>query len=249
MTGKSRTPRGPVRRSKAARSRPGKGRGRRGAAPAPSAPPRSWGFIAATVAVVVFAGAVIGYAAYQARESGSRTPEGQAAAAREIDGVTVKDYPSRDHKPEDVAYDQSPPFGGPHDQAWADCAGTVYESAIRNENAVHSLEHGAIWVTYRPDLPADQVDVLRRKVEGTDYRMLSPFPGLTDAVSLQSWGYQLKVGSVSDERIDRFFDRLTQNSSATPEYGASCTNPQFKANPRAPGTPVGGAPAMPGSGG
>ncbi len=51
------------------------------------------------------------------------------------------------HSGADVDYPESPPYGGDHDLAWADCTGTIYPEPIRSENAVHSLEHGAVWVT------------------------------------------------------------------------------------------------------
>ena len=53
-----------------------------------------------------------------------------------------------------VKYDTTPPIGGNHSPYWADCSGTVYSAAIANENAVHMLEHGAVWITYGPALPA-----------------------------------------------------------------------------------------------
>ena len=45
-----------------------------------------------------------------------------------------------------------PPVAGEHNAAWQNCTGNVYDAPIANEHAVHSLEHGAIWITYRPDL-------------------------------------------------------------------------------------------------
>ncbi len=89
-------------------------------------------------------------------------------------------------------------------------------------------------MTYRPGLAADQVDALKRKVDGVEYMLMSPYPGLKSAVSLQSWGHQLFVDSASDGRIDQFIKDLRLNPNTTPEYGASCTNPQFKAAPRSP---------------
>lgn len=75
-----------------------------------------------------------------------------------------------------MAYDQTPPFGGPHDSTWANCTGTVYADAIRTENAVHSLEHGAIWITYNPDLvDQDQIDSLAARVNGKSYMLMSPY--------------------------------------------------------------------------
>ncbi len=105
----------------------------------------------------------------------------------DIPGVTTLDSPRTTHTTKPVEYAESPPYGGDHDPAWADCSGTVYLDPIRPENAVHSLEHGAVWVTYSPDLPAEEVVLLAALVDGVDYTMLSPYPGLDVAVSVQSW--------------------------------------------------------------
>ncbi len=36
-------------------------------------------------------------------------------------------------------------------QTWATCNGVVYTKAVRIENMVHTLEHGAVWIAYNPD--------------------------------------------------------------------------------------------------
>jgi hypothetical protein len=131
-----------------------------------------------------------------------------------------------------VKYDQSPPVGGPHDPQWADCTGTVYTVDIRHENAVHSLEHGGVWITYNPDkVSKADVATLAKLVDGVSHRLMSPYKGLDVPISLQSWNHQLKVSSVTDKRIKQFADFLTQNSDFYPEVGASCENPTFKADP------------------
>ncbi|MVU78652.1 DUF3105 domain-containing protein [Nocardia sp. ET3-3] len=147
-----------------------------------------------------------------------------------IDGVVKKEYPAGLHvaSTQRVAYDQSPPFGGPHDASWADCMGTVYPKAIRTENAVHALEHGAVWITYNPDkLDQAAVDTLKKKVTGKPYTLMSPYPGLSTPVSLQSWGFQLKLPNADDSRLDRFINDTRLNSKLYPEVGASCSNPTF----------------------
>jgi Protein of unknown function (DUF3105) len=223
------------------------GGGRSGRKPPPRAlpmeKPKPWGLIALTLVVVLFAGLVIGYAVFRINKSNQGSPEAKADDAKAIPGIVVKDFPSRNHVQGVVAYPDSPPFGGDHDPTWADCNGTVYPSELRKENAVHMLEHGAVWITFKPGLASAQVDALKKKVDGVGYMALSPYPGLKSNVSLQSWGHQLFVDSATDERVDRFIDDLRLNSAVTPEFGASCTNPDFKANPTAPDPSTAGSPS------
>jgi hypothetical protein len=199
---------------------------------------RPWGLIAAAVAVVVFAAAVITYAVVQVNKADASKVD----AVDEIEGVTVSEYGTEEHVTTPVDYAESPPVGGPHEPPpnWADCTGTVYDVDIRHENAVHSLEHGAMWITYDPEaLSEDQIGTLADLVEGVQGRMMSPYAGLDSPISLQSWNHQLKVDSVDDPRIKQFADFLTLNSDFTPEPGASCSNPNFVASPvvAAPVTP------------
>lgn len=232
--------------SGASRATGGGKSGRKAPPPLTIRKPKPWGLIGLTMVVVLFAAGVIGYAVVKVNESSKNTPEALADQARAIQGITVVDYPGGEHDDNPIKYDQSPPFGGKHANAWADCTGTVYPDPIRSENAVHSLEHGAIWITYRPDLPADQVESLKKRVDGVAQMLMSPYPGLKTPVSLQSWGFQLFADSASDPRVEEFIGDLRLNSSTTPEYGASCTSPEFKASPLPP-DPTGSAPAPSGS--
>ena len=54
-----------------------------------------------------------------------------------------------------------------------------------------------------------------------DYVFMSPYPGLDKPISLQAWGYQLKVDNADDGRIDEFIGALREN--ATQEPGAVCS--------------------------
>jgi hypothetical protein len=117
------------------------------------------------------------------------------------------------HTEDPVTYEVVPPVGGQHSPVWQNCNGEVYPAPVANENAVHSLEHGAVWITYRPDLPADQVSALADRVSGTEKLFMSPYPDLDAPVSLQAWGYQLKVDDAGDDRIDAFIRALRVNAS------------------------------------
>ena len=63
---------------------------------------------------------------------------------------------------------------------------------------MHSLEHGAVWITYNPDAaqPTADIATLAKLVDGRSGRLLSPYAGLGSTISLQSWNHQLSVDSV-----------------------------------------------------
>ena len=188
-----------------------------------------WGTIIAVVAVVALAAVVVTY--YMVQSAPKRALASWAPTADNRDpslqlpGIVTGNYKGSVHvlPTERVAYDHYPPIGGPHDGYWATCTGTVYTKAVRNENMVHALEHGSVWIAYNPDqVKGDALNKLVAKVQGKPYSMISPYPGLDQPISLQAWGHQLKVGNADDERIDEFITALRANNNTTPEVGASC---------------------------
>ncbi|MCR6490945.1 DUF3105 domain-containing protein [Cellulomonas sp. P24] len=142
------------------------------------------------------------------------------AASTPIAGV--KEYPNlaRNHVEGAVTYPETPPVGGDHSETLTNCA--VYTTPVKNEYAVHSLEHGAVWVTYSPDLPADQVAILTGVIGKNPYGLLSPFPGLSSPVVASAWGLQLTMTSASDPRLPAFVAKYA-NGPQTPEPGAACS--------------------------
>ncbi len=184
---------------------------------------------------------MIGYAVTRSGGSTSASDtytRDQLASTKAISGITYKKEPNHTHITTIQKYDASPPIGGDHAQYWADCTGTVYPNPIANENAVHSLEHGAVWLTYKPGLSAADIATLSKLVTGKNETLMSPYPGLKTEVSLQAWGYQLFVDSVTDPRIQQFITELAGNPATQPEPGVTCSNPAFKANPSTPANPT-----------
>ena len=84
------------------------------------------------------------------------------------------------------------------------------------------MEHGAVWITYKSSLPKDQVDKLAKRIKGNDFSLMSPYDAQDTPISLQTWGYQLKVSDASDPRIDAFIKALRQVSAREP--GATCSS-------------------------
>lgn len=204
----------------------------------PARPAGRWTWVAALAATGVLSSVLI---VHLVRDDAT---DGGTGGVTAITGVT--DYResapatlTRNHRPGRLTYPVHPPVGGDHNGTWQNCAGAVYPAPVPDEHAVHSLEHGAVWLTYRPDLPAEQIGRLAARVQGHDYTMLSPYPGQETPISVQAWGYQLHVTSAEDTRIDAFI--TATRVSAAPEPGATCSG----GNTSTGSVPNDGGPAMP----
>jgi len=163
--------------------------------------------VAAVSAVVLLIAGVVGFTVYN---DVSNRPSLDA----------VKTYTvTRDHTTDPVTYEQTPPVGGNHSPAWLNCG--VYPEAVPDVLAVHALEHGAVWVTYRPDLPAAQIDTLKESIPDT-YMVLSPREDLPGPVVASAWGTQLVLTGADDPRLAEFITTYRQGPN-TPEPGAACT--------------------------
>ncbi|MFL6124106.1 DUF3105 domain-containing protein [Actinophytocola sp.] len=187
---------------------------------------KPWGMIIGVILVLALAGGVFTYALMTVhdKEKWVVSADNQDPS-QNIEGVLRVKYAAGQHvsATQRVAYDHSPPLGGPHDGTWADCNGTVYPKAVRTENMVHALEHGSVWIAYNPDkIKGKALNTLKSKVEGQPYMLMSPYPGLDKPISLQSWGHQLKLTSVDDARIDEFIKSLRENQYQNPEPGGRC---------------------------
>jgi hypothetical protein len=143
----------------------------------------------------------------------------RAEESRPIEGLQAYSNLDRGHRQGLITYDQIPPAGGVHNPSWQNCG--VYTSPIQNEYAVHSLEHGAVWITYQPDLDIDQVRQLQGITRQSTFRLLSPYPDLPSPIVISAWGYQLALDSAEDERLMQFIRKYEQSPYA-PEPGAAC---------------------------
>jgi hypothetical protein len=52
---------------------------------------------------------------------------------------------------------------------------------------------------------------------------LTPYPGQSSPIIITSWGYQLKVTSPTDPRLQQFVDTFRYSKTYSPEYGGECT--------------------------
>ncbi|WP_193607214.1 DUF3105 domain-containing protein [Nocardioides lijunqiniae] len=121
------------------------------------------------------------------------------------------------HTEDDVDYEQSPPAGGPHDPKWLDCG--VYDEPVSEENVVHDLEHGTVWITYEPGLDEESVAALEEALPQNG--ILSPYDDLRAPVVVTVWERQLELTGADDPRLQLFIEEYGAGETA-PEPFASC---------------------------
>ncbi len=178
----------------------------------PSAPPapgpsRVLVLALAVIGVLIIAGVVVAATMFATEEP----------VSKDLSEVQVYGDLSNAHESGDIDYPQTPPVGGPHDDAWLDCG--VYLEPVRDENAVHDLEHGTVWITYDPDLSDDEIEELAGALPQNG--IMSPYAGLPSPVVVTVWGHQLALTGADDPRLELFLDEYRGGVTA-PEPTASC---------------------------
>jgi Protein of unknown function (DUF3105) len=138
---------------------------------------------------------------------------GEPAGTKTYEGLT------RNHVDTPVDYPQTPPVGGDHSPVWQDCQ--YYDTSVPNERAVHSLEHGAVWITYSPDTSRADRDVLKALAQTGDHILVSEYDGLPSPIVATAWGKQLLLQSVNDPELLEFV-KFFESGPQTPEPGVTC---------------------------
>ncbi|MER5743593.1 DUF3105 domain-containing protein [Streptomyces sp. NPDC059913] len=173
-------------------------------------------------ASVVVVGALVAGGAYLMSAADDKDKAEAQAKTSPVTGERTWDKLTQNHVEKKVDYPMNPPVGGDHNPVWMNCDADVYSKAIPKENAVHSLEHGAVWVTYTSKAKKADLDKLRERVESTPYSLMSPVEDQADPLMLSAWGKQVTVKDAADSRVEQFFTKYVQGPQ-TPEPGAACT--------------------------
>lgn len=129
---------------------------------------------------------------------------------------------SQTHTEDPVDYPQTPPVGGDHAPVWQNCG--FYNDPVPSESAVHSLEHGAVWITYERGLDRTSVETLAATAGLRSYVLVSPWDGedLPAPMVLSAWGAQLPLESLDGPALEDFLSTYLE-AATSPEPGAPCT--------------------------
>ena len=102
-------------------------------------------------------------------------------------------------------YNSNPPTSGPH---WAGVAGAgIKDEAVPDELILHSMEHGAVVIWYKSDLPQSDVDKIKEAFNSASgKKIMLPRENLDVPVALTSWGYLLKLDTIDEVKIKEFIE-------------------------------------------
>lgn len=151
-------------------------------------------------------------------------PAAQAAGCE----LQTKKATSREHTTslnQRVKYNTNPPTTGRHYQVPADDG--IYGQAPRDEQLVHTMEHGRVIISVKPSLPEEQRADIRALVEDDPYQMvLVPRRNMPYAVAAAAWhaepapngtGRLLLCNEVNDQTFDALAAFRDENRSQGPE--------------------------------
>ncbi len=146
-----------------------------------------------------------------------RTPLGFESSDDPLLGEAVS-FPTSNHVPDGSLGPNPPltPAGGPH--YVQPLRAGIYEQQIPDGNAIHSLEHGMVWISYQPDeVTAPTFETIEGIASdfGRDV-ILSPRVENSSPIIVVSWGRRLVMEDV-DEQLVRDF--ITTNRNRSPEPG------------------------------
>lgn len=174
-----------------------------------------WWVVGSTAAVAVIA-AIVASIVFAPAPPASYTAGSDGAEIADV--ATFQNTAT--HVEGAIDYPQTPPAGGDHNAVWLNCG--IYDQPVPSENAVHALEHGAVWITYdESQVSGDELATLKTKLPSS-YVVLSPYEGLPAPIVLSNWNHQLQIDSASDPRIEEFFEEYWR-SQDVPEPNALCT--------------------------
>lgn len=116
-------------------------------------------------------------------------------------------------------YNSDPPTSGPHSPTPAPCG--IYREPVSDQAYLHSLEHGAVFIQYDPELPQAQIEALEAAVRDNGREiLLAPRPGNPAPYTLGAWTKLLLLDEIDQDMVDGFEREFGNRFS--PEGGAVC---------------------------
>jgi hypothetical protein len=126
-----------------------------------------------------------------------------------------------------TAYKTNPPTSGPH---WPEPPlDGVYDKGVPDEAMVHGLEHGRIWISYKPSISDAIKEKLRTIATSQTRVILSERPANDTDIALAAWTRLDTFNLSSDGSVDeqRILDFILRYRDKAPEYVPVMTGKQY----------------------
>lgn len=126
----------------------------------------------------------------------------------------VEEFPieGRDHIAieVEVEYQTNPPTSGGHlseAEKWG-----VYHKEINDKAAVHGLEHGGVWISYKniDDVIVEKLEQIGKN--NSQSVIVSPRKKNDDNIVITSWGKMMRLESIDEALIQKYIDTYKNNS-------------------------------------
>ena len=119
---------------------------------------------------------------------------------------------------EPEVYTSNPPTSGPHYGQTAKAGFRTEE--IPDQNILHNLEHGDIWISYKPSVSKEAVEELKKFAGGKV--IITPRSSNDTDIALAAWGrldiFNLPNGRVEEAIKERISDFILRHKLKGPEF-------------------------------
>lgn len=102
-------------------------------------------------------------------------------------------------------YNSNPPTSGPHFATPADWG--VYDKEIPDQALIHNLEHGGVWLAYKPGIDGETVKKLEAIAKDFGRKVvMAPRSANDSDVALAAWNHldKFSAAEFSEERVRAF---------------------------------------------
>jgi hypothetical protein len=103
-----------------------------------------------------------------------------------------------------VTYNSNPPTSGPH---WPSAAPWgIYDNPEPDERYVHNLEHGGIWISYKPTVDAETITQLKDFAKRYRKIIVTPRAANDSNIALAAWMHKQNMDAYDEATIIKFIE-------------------------------------------